>query len=52
MNPNGYEARVLGKGLYMAIARRHNLTTKKWTRGRLKEFKQEVQYFIKNKAVL
>lgn len=51
MNLDGYEARVLGRDLYLALAKKHNLTTQKWTLGRLKEFKNDVKYHMKNKIV-
>ena len=49
MNLNSYEAKVLGKDLYLAIAKRYNLTTKKWTIGRLKPFKEEIKEELKEK---
>lgn len=52
MNLNSYEAKVLGKEYYLDIAKRHNLLTKKWTYGRLKEFNKEIKEAVKNKIML
>lgn len=49
MNLNGYEAKVLGRDLYLAIAKRHGLITKKWTIGRLKPFKEEIKELVKER---
>lgn len=43
MNLNSYEAKVLGKERYLYIAQKHNLTTQKWTKGRLNEFRKEIK---------
>ena len=47
MDLNSYEAKVLGKDLYLATAKKHNLTTKKWTLGRLREFQKEIKELMK-----
>lgn len=47
MNLNSYEAKVLGREYYLNIAKRHNLLTQKHTYGRLKEFKKEIKYAMK-----
>ena len=47
MNLNSYEAKVLGKEYYLEIAKRHNLLTQKHTYGRLKEFKKEIKFAMK-----
>ena len=52
MNLNEYEAKVLGKELYLAIAKKNNLLTKKWTIGRYKQFKKEIKEAIENKVRL
>ena len=49
MNLDSYEARVLGIDVYLWVAKRHNLTTQKWTIGRLKEFKKEIKERVKVK---
>lgn len=49
MNLDGFEARVLGRDLYLAIAKQHGLLTKKWTIGRLKPFKEEIKELVKEK---
>ena len=46
MNLNSYEAKVLGEAVYLDVAKKHNLTTKKHTIGRLKEFKKEIKYLM------
>ena len=48
MNLNSYEAKVLGKEVYLYVAKKHNLTTKKWTLGRFKEFKKEIRDLMEN----
>ena len=52
MNLNGYESKILGRDLYLAIAKKNNLTTKKWTIGRYKQFKKEIKEAIENKVRL
>lgn len=49
LNLNGYEARIIGLEQYKEIAKRHNLFTKKWTYGRLKDFNREVQEELDSK---
>ena len=48
MNLNSYEAKVLGKPLYLEIAKRNNLATKTWTIGRYKQFKKDIKKAIKD----
>ena len=43
MNLNSYEAKVIGKEIYLDIAKRNNMLTKKWTYGRYKQFKKEIR---------
>lgn len=43
MNLNSYEAKVLGKAVYLDVAKRHNMLTKKWTIGRYREFKKAIR---------
>lgn len=49
MNLDGYEAKVLGRNNYLEVAKKHNLTTQKWTLGRLKEFKKEIKEMMNSK---
>lgn len=49
LNLDGYEARVIGIDRYKEIAHRHNLFTKKWTYGRLKEFTIDVNKEMETK---
>ena len=49
MNLESRACKILGKKTYLAIAKRHNLTTKKWTIGRLKGFREDIDFYIKNK---
>lgn len=49
MNLDSYACKILGKKTYLAIAKRHNLTTKKWTIGRLKRFREDLDFYIKDK---
>lgn len=42
LNLNSYEAKVIGIDKYKEIARKHNLFTKEWTYGRLKEFTKDI----------
>ena len=49
MNLNSYEAKVLGRDVYLWIAKRHNLLTQKWTYGRLNEFRKEIKQRVKEK---
>ena len=39
---------VLGKNKYKEIFKRHNLATKKWTKGRIKTFIREINEEVKN----
>lgn len=48
MNLNSYEAKVLGKELYLDIARQNNLLTKKWTIGRYRQFKKDIKAAMDN----
>lgn len=48
MNLNSYEAKVLGKELYLDIARKNNLLTKKWTIGRYRQFKKDIKTAMDN----
>lgn len=43
LNFDGYEAKVLGREQYLTIAKKHNLCTKTWTMGRVKEFKRDLK---------
>lgn len=52
MNLNGYEAKILGRDLYLAIAKKNSLLTKKWTIGRYKQFKKEIKEAMDNKVRL
>ncbi len=52
MNLNSYEAKVLGKELYLDIARRNNLLTQKWTIGRCRQFKKDIKEAMDNKVRL
>ncbi len=49
LNLDGYEARVIGIERYKEIATRHNLFTKKWTYGRLKEFTKDINEEMETK---
>lgn len=46
LNLNSYEAKVLGRKRYIELAKDYNLTTKKWTYGRLKDFKKAVKNIL------
>lgn len=47
MNIYSYEAKVLGKDVYISIAKKHNLFTQKHTKGRLKAFKCDIYKLMK-----
>ena len=49
LNLNSYEAKVIGIDRYKEIARRHNLFTKEWTYGRLKEFTKDINEELEDK---
>lgn len=49
LNLDSYEAKVIGIDRYKEIARRHNLFTKKWTYGRLKEFTKDINEELDSK---
>ena len=46
MNYQSKDCEILGKDLYKQIAKRHNMFTKKWTIGRYKEFRKDIEYNI------
>lgn len=39
---------IIGKAKYKEIFKKHNLATKKWTRGRIKPFIREINEEVKN----
>ena len=39
---------IIGKSKYKEIFKKHNLVTKKWTRGRIKPFIKEINEEVKN----
>lgn len=39
---------IIGKSKYMEIFKKHNLATKKWTKGRVKPFIHEINEEVKN----
>lgn len=47
MNYQSKACEILGKDLYKQIAKRHNMFTKKWTIGRRKEFRKDIDFNIK-----
>lgn len=49
INYNSKEAKAIGKELYKYIADANNLFTKKWTIGRVKNFKQQIATAYDNK---
>lgn len=49
MNYQSKGCEILGKDLYKAIAKRHNMFTKKWTIGRRKEFGKDIAFHIRMK---
>lgn len=49
LNLDGYEAAIIGIDRYKEIASRHNLFTKKWTYGRLKEFTKGINEELEEK---
>lgn len=49
LNLDGYEAKIIGIDRYKEIARKHNLFTKKWTYGRLKEFTKDINEELEEK---
>ena len=39
---------IIGESKYKEIFKKHNLSTKKWTRGRIKPFIREINEEVKN----
>lgn len=46
MNLNSYEAKVLGKEMYLLIAKIHNMTTGKHTYARRKAFEKDIKNMV------